>query len=281
MHTLAITELSVYYHTNQNQLNQILDKWNSTLKAGNKMVFVGCGKSLKIICKNVAMLNSMGMPAVSLHPSEAMHGDIGIIHPDDCIIVCSSSGETEELILFMDYLAKYEHMLHSNNYKVVITSHEDSKLSKQADDVLYVPQNPRYKETFFQKGLKAPTISTTLMLIVLDCAILTLSELYFEGDLKKRNRAFNIRHPGGGIGKESRDLQSHLLGPPTQDSVFAKDDVPILHDKVSEQEFLTIITMSDYCKLRNHIYPSMILKEKYRKYNGRFKKDWPHFLSTL
>ena len=71
-----------------------------------QVVVTGMGKSGLIGRKIAATMTSTGSPAIFLHPAEAIHGDIGIIHPEDVVIALSTSGETEEVIRLLNYIKR-------------------------------------------------------------------------------------------------------------------------------------------------------------------------------
>jgi arabinose-5-phosphate isomerase len=75
-------------------------------QCSGQVVITGMGKSGLIGRKIAATMTSIGSPAVFLHPAEAIHGDIGIIHPQDVVIALSTSGETEEVIRLLNYIKR-------------------------------------------------------------------------------------------------------------------------------------------------------------------------------
>ncbi|GME74492.1 unnamed protein product [Ambrosiozyma monospora] len=179
----------------QNQLKTSLKILNNSLNDGGKVVISGMGKSFKIANKTVATLNSLSIHSAALHPSEALHGDLGIIREEhnDSLVLISASGNSPELTTLLQYVP--------NSIPVVlVTCTKISNLSKhpKVKSLLYadLPTNLSEKNLY---GLSAPTISTTLCLTLLDAVSIALSELHVN-DLNARRKRFGERHPGGAIG---------------------------------------------------------------------------------
>lgn len=149
-----------------------------------RVIITGIGKSGHVGQKIAATFASTGTPAFFVHPSEASHGDLGMVTRDDLILALSWSGETVELKPIITYSRRFAVPL------VAITSRADSALGQQADVVL---QLPRAKEAC-PHGL-APTTSTTMQLALGDCLAIALLEArgFTAHD-------FKVFHPGGSLG---------------------------------------------------------------------------------
>jgi arabinose-5-phosphate isomerase len=149
-----------------------------------RVIVSGIGKSGHVGQKIAATFASTGTPAHFVHPTEASHGDLGMITRDDAILVLSWSGETVELGNIITYSRRFKVPL------VAITSGRTSTLGKQADVVLELP---RAKEAC-PHGL-APTTSTTMQLALGDCLAIALLEArgFTAHD-------FKVLHPGGSLG---------------------------------------------------------------------------------
>lgn len=277
-HTRAMDNVSIYYQQEDHtKITQILRILNDSLKAGNKIVFVGCGKSFKVICKSVAMLNSLGLHAVYLHPTEAMHGDLGVLKNNDVLLLCSSSGETSELVVFLEYLKQIKLL---KNFKILVTSKQESLLGKMADEILHVPQPAEFQEATLQKGLNSPTVSTTLMLTVLDCLCVSLSELYYGGDSAKRRQCFQTMHPGGGIGKKVNGLDGARI----QAIGSARNQETVGHldsGECSEFDFVQAVVLYDYVVVNNKEHLSNNLRRKYKKWNCSGERVWSEFMDEI
>ena len=156
-----------------------------TLAEGKGRVIVsGIGKSGHVGQKIAATFASTGTPAFFVHPSEASHGDLGMIHPHDVIVALSWSGESAELSNIITYSRRFKVPL------IAITSKSESSLGSQADIVLELP---RAKEAC-PHGL-APTTSTTMQLAMGDCLAIALLE--HKGFTA---HDFKVFHPGGQLG---------------------------------------------------------------------------------
>jgi arabinose-5-phosphate isomerase len=149
-----------------------------------RVIVTGIGKSGHIGQKIAATFASTGTPAFFVHPSEASHGDLGMVTRADLILALSWSGETVELKPIITYSRRFSVPL------IAITSRQASALGQNADVVL---QLPRAKEAC-PHGL-APTTSTTMQLALGDALAIALLEArgFTAHD-------FKVFHPGGSLG---------------------------------------------------------------------------------
>jgi len=155
------------------------------VEAQGRVIVAGIGKSGIIARKIAATLTSTGTPATFLHPVEGLHGDLGIVGPDDVAIVLSKSGETEELAGLVDYL------LRAGVPIVALTGNPGSSLGRNARFVL----DCGVGEEACPMDL-APTSSTTTALVMGDAlAVVALQLNGFEPD------DFARYHPGGSLGR--------------------------------------------------------------------------------
>ena len=159
-------------------------------KITGRVIVTGVGKSGHIGAKIAATFASTGTPAFFVHPSEANHGDLGMIGKDDAILAFSWSGETTELQGIVAYSRRFRIPL------VAVTSREESTLANEADVALLLP---RVKEAC-PHGL-APTTSTTLQAAIGDALAVALLERrgFTSGD-------FRVFHPGGQLGASLRHV---------------------------------------------------------------------------
>jgi arabinose-5-phosphate isomerase len=149
-----------------------------------RMIVTGMGKSGHVGLKVAATFSSTGSPAYFVHPSEASHGDLGMITREDVIVAFSWSGETVELGNIVSYSRRFAVPL------IAVTSNPASTLGQAAEIVLAMPQA---KEAC-PHGL-APTTSTVMQLALGDClAIALLESKGFTA------RDFKMLHPGGQLG---------------------------------------------------------------------------------
>lgn len=149
-----------------------------------RVIVTGIGKSGHVGQKIAATFASTGTPAFFVHPSEASHGDLGMVTRNDLILALSWSGETVELKPIITYSRRFAVPL------VAITSRPESALGQQSDVVLALP---RAKEAC-PHGL-APTTSTTMQLALGDALAIALLEV--RGFTAQD---FKIFHPGGSLG---------------------------------------------------------------------------------
>jgi len=155
------------------------------LKNNGKVVVTGMGKSLHIGQKIAATMTSTGTPSTVLHPSEAMHGDFGILRDNDILLALSYSGESDELIALLPLIKR------RNIPVIAITGNPDSSLAKHSDAVISV--------TIEREACPfnmAPTASTTATLAVGDALAIVLLEA--QGF---RKEDYAHLHPGGAIGR--------------------------------------------------------------------------------
>ena len=165
------------------------DSFNSAIdilfKTKGKIIISGIGKSGHIASKISSTLSSVGSSSFFIHPSEANHGDLGMITKKDSLILISNSGETLELTNLI---------LHCNKLKipiVSITSEIKSTLSKKSQITLIIPKNIEACPLEL-----APTSSTTCTLVLGDAIAMTLLQ-----KKKFTSKDFFELHPGGSLGQ--------------------------------------------------------------------------------
>jgi arabinose-5-phosphate isomerase len=161
------------------------------LKKG-KLVTSGMGKAGQIAHDIATTFSSTGTPAIFLHPSEAQHGDLGVLQENDALLVITNSGKTREIL----ELIELKDNLFPGIPVIVITGNADSELSAKADAIIPTG-NP--KEVCVL-GL-TPTTSTTVMTVIGDALVVLMMEkigLTAEGYAK--------RHHGGYLGIKSREI---------------------------------------------------------------------------
>ncbi len=155
-------------------------------KAEGRVIVSGIGKSGHVGRKIAATFASTGTPAFFIHPSEAAHGDLGMVTPKDVLLAISWSGETVELKNLVTYSRRFGVPL------ISITSRATSGLGQASDIVIELP---RASEAC-PHGL-APTTSTTMQLVIGDCLAVALLEArgFSATD-------FKVFHPGGSLGAQ-------------------------------------------------------------------------------
>ena len=159
---------------------------------GGKLVTSGMGKAGQIAMNIATTFCSTGIPAVFLHPSEAQHGDLGILQRNDLLLFISNSGKTREIV----ELTHLAHKLNPGLKFIVITGNADSPLAKEADICLHTG-NPR---EVCPLGM-TPTTSTTTMTVMGDILVVeTMRKTGFT------IHEYSLRHHGGYLGERSREL---------------------------------------------------------------------------
>lgn len=185
--------------------------------AKGRVIVTGIGKSGHVGRKIAATFASTGTPAYFIHPSEAAHGDLGMIQADDVTLAISWSGETVELKNLVNYSRRFAVPL------IALTSRADSALGKAADVVIELP---RVKEAC-PHGL-APTTSTTMQLVMGDCLAIALLEArgFSATD-------FKVFHPGGSLGAQLKFVT---------DIMHSGDRLPLV--RVDEAMASALVTMT-------------------------------------
>ena len=155
-----------------------------------KVVVSGMGKAGQIGNNIATTLSSTGTPAVFIHPSEAQHGDLGVVQQEDVLLLLSNSGKTRE-ILELEYLVK---QLYPAIAVIGLTGNPDGEMTAQCDVVLHTG-NPR---EICPLGL-TPTTSTTVMTVVGDLLVVLLMEKIQFG-----KEDYALRHHSGYLGQKAR-----------------------------------------------------------------------------
>jgi arabinose-5-phosphate isomerase len=164
-------------------------------KKNGKLVTSGMGKAGQIAHDIATTFSSTGTPSIFLHPSEAQHGDLGILQKDDIMLAISNSGKTREIIELIDL----KNNLYPKIPVIVITGNENSPLAQKAD--CYISTGAPAEVCPF--GL-TPTTSTTVMTVIGDALVVLMMEKirFTAGDYAKR-------HHGGYLGIKSREISDN------------------------------------------------------------------------
>ena len=186
-------------------------------EAAGRVIVSGIGKSGHIAQKVAATLASTGTPAFFVHPTEAAHGDLGMITRDDVLLAFSWSGETAEFSGLMTYAGRFAVPI------VAVTSQADSTLANASAVTLVLPQA---KEAC-PHGL-APTTSTVMQLALGDClAIALLESKGFSAT------DFKVFHPGGQLGAKLKFVS---------DVMHSGPELPLADSDMPMSEALVIMT---------------------------------------
>lgn len=155
-----------------------------------KVIVSGMGKAGQIGVNIATTLSSTGTPAIFMHPSEAQHGDLGMVQKDDIFIMISNSGKTREIIE-LEFLI---HRIFPEMKIIGLTGNDTTELAKFSDVVLYTG----HPEEICPLGL-APTTSTTVMTVVGDVLVVLMEEKI--GFTKEQ---YALRHHSGYLGSKAR-----------------------------------------------------------------------------
>lgn len=159
-------------------------------KDHGKLVASGMGKAGQIAINIATTFSSTGTPAVFLHPSDAQHGDLGVINNEDILLLISNSGKTREILELLDLSRN----LHNYLPVILITGNLDSSLVKLSDVTIHTG-NP---EEICPLGL-TPTTSTTTMTVIGDIMVVLLME-----KIRFSKTDYAKRHHGGYLGVRAR-----------------------------------------------------------------------------
>ena len=166
--------------------HQFVRAVKTIFRARGKVIVTGIGKSGQVAHKIASTLSSTGTPAVYMHPTDALHGDLGLISQEDVVLAISNSGETEEILLLIPYVKFIGVPL------IAITGNERSTLARKSDILLLV----KVEREACPLNL-APTASTTATMVLGDALAIALLEL--RGFTKEK---FARLHPGGLLGRK-------------------------------------------------------------------------------
>jgi arabinose-5-phosphate isomerase len=187
-------------------------------KSKGRVVLTGMGKSGLIARKIVATLNSTGTAAIYLHPTDALHGDLGMVRKEDVVIIISKSGVTEEIGKLLPMFKRMDVKL------IAMSANPDSVLVRESDIFL----NIAVKEEACPHDL-APTSSTTATLVMGDALSVAL--------LEKRGftvEDFAMLHPGGSLGKR--------LSLKIEEIMIKDNGIPVVTEHASIKDIILEMT---------------------------------------
>lgn len=186
------------------------------LNCKGRVIISGMGKSGHIAKKIAATLASTGTPAFFIHPSEASHGDLGMISKDDVVMLLSNSGETKELRDVIFYCKRFEIPL------IAMVRRAQSELVKSSTIAFILSKIPEANK------VNAPTTSTTMMLALGDAIAVSLMDAKsFDSE------NFGVYHPGGKLGAAFLRVKE----------IMRKDDhIPLVSQETTMSESLLEMT---------------------------------------
>ena len=190
---------------------------NFILGLKGKLILMGVGKSGLIAQKIVATLSSTGTPSMFIHPTEAMHGDLGMIGKEDCVFAISYSGESEEMVAILPHIKDLGIKI------ITMSNNKHSRMSSLGD--FFIPIHIDKEACPIQT---APMTSTTLTLAIGDAIAACLMSA--RGFNKQDFARF---HPGGALG---RNLFVKVA------DMMQKDNLPIISSKDNLKEAISTMT---------------------------------------
>lgn len=195
-----------------------LDAVKLILYTKGKLIITGVGKSGLVGAKMAATFASTGTSSFFLHPTEALHGDLGMIDKEDALLAISSSGESEELTKILPHIKRFNIPL------LALSAHEESSLGKYADVFLDIS----VEKEACPLGI-APTTSTTLTMALGDALAICLMQ---KRGFKQED--FASFHPGGALGKKLFVKIKDLM---------RTEDLPIISTKTTLKD--AIVSMNE------------------------------------
>lgn len=183
------------------------------LGSGGKLIVTGLGKSGLVGRKIAATLSSTGTPSYFIHPSEAFHGDLGMVAPGDTVLAMSYSGETDEILRLIPFFRE------NDNKIISMTGNADSTLGRNSDYHLDVKIASEACVLHL-----APTTSTTAQMAMGDALAVTLTKMR-----NFQSKDYARFHPGGSLG---RRLLMNVGG------VMRHDNLPVVTPETGTTEMI-------------------------------------------
>ena len=198
--------------------NSFLNAVDIIFKTKGKLIITGVGKSGLVGAKIAATFASTGSSSFFLHPTEALHGDLGMIEKGDTLLAISNSGESEELTKILPHIKRFNIPL------IGLTGKKNSTLGNYSDEVLDIS----VEKEACPLGI-APTTSTTLTMALGDALAIALMQ---KRGFKEED--FASFHPGGSLGKKFfikiKDLMRIDNLPIIKDNIKLKDAIVLMSE---------------------------------------------------
>ncbi|KAJ6160691.1 Sugar isomerase (SIS) [Penicillium chermesinum] len=221
----ALSHLEHLYQTDaqaQYGLSRAVDQIARSVRDGGKLVVCGVGKSGKIGRKIEATMTSLGIYSAFLHPTEALHGDLGLVRQNDTMLLISFSGRSPELFSLLPHIplsipviAMTSHLQPSDC--PLLSSHEP------AGNGILLPA-PVHEDEESSLGVKAPTSSTAVALCLGDALAIAIARNLHTEPGRGPAEVFRGYHPGGAIGAAALQTRTPSTTPPS--SIFNTFDSP-------------------------------------------------------
>ena len=202
-------EAEALMHVSHEITDMTVDAIQCLYACKGRIIVTGIGKSAIVAQKITATMNSTGTNAVFMHAADAIHGDLGMIAPDDVVICISRSGETPEIKFLVPLIKGF------GNKLIAMVSREDAFLARQADYCILLPM-----ESEADPNNLAPTTSTTLQMAMGDAIAVALLSL--RGFSQEHFARF---HPGGSLGKQLYLRVHELAAGNEKPRVYMDDDI--------------------------------------------------------
>jgi arabinose-5-phosphate isomerase len=209
--------------------DQFVAAVQAVIASKGRFIVSGIGKSAIIAQKIVATCNSTGTPSMYLHAADAIHGDSGMIGPDDVVMIISKSGESPEIKLLVDLVA------HFGNPLIAMVGNIDSYLGKATQLII----NTTVDQEACIHNL-APTSSTTAQMVMGDLMAIAFMEL--KGFNSKDFAKF---HPGGNLGKRLTLTTGAIAKQNTQPSVKASTSLKEVINVISKSRMGATVVLDD------------------------------------
>ena len=206
--------------------------------AKGKVILTGIGKSAYVARKIAATMTSCGTPAVFMHATESMHGDLGMVQPNDVVIALSLSGTTKEVLDCIHYSKA--------DTTIAITAQTNSPLAQAATIVLDIPNAPEACPL----GV-APSTSTTLMMVLGDALAFALST-----HKQWSEEQFASCHPGGALGKKLATM--HQIMTPSIPTVHIHDTIEHIVTTMIQGKKGFVVVNDDHNSVVGALYPHHI-----------------------
>ncbi|KAK7424412.1 hypothetical protein QQZ08_008671 [Neonectria magnoliae] len=268
---LALRNLTQLYETDpiaQEGFNRSVQVITQQETTRGKLVIIGVGKSGHIGQKLVATFKSLAIHAVFLHPTEALHGDLGIIGPHDTLMFITYSGKTQELLLMLPHLDRSLPVILLTSH----TSYETCEFIKHRPDTILLPA-PILEAEKMSFGVSAPTTSTTVALALGDAlAIAAAKELHTSV-----SAVFASNHPGGAIGAAAKQPQT------IKDIAVRWADIPAMADLGAESLGVDLLragydSTTGWVKVRDSVISPSKIRGLDRQDLSRSLEDVPGLL---
>lgn len=202
----------------EEQVKKLVNLYEQLAATGGSLIISGVGKSGHIGTKIAATFSSLGLPSFFLHPTEAMHGDLGRVTKSDAIVLISKSGTTEELLNMLPFVQIPKERI------IALVGKADSEIARKAEIIIDASVE---KEACIND--LAPTTSTTVALALGDA----MAVLY-ENVMGVSKEKFAINHPAGLLGKSLSLTVDRLL--------IKADDCPSVSENSTLQDAILAMT---------------------------------------